>query len=162
MFMHSTTWNHSSPKEKWNFQDNWRRNELWTSWLYLTQKCINAKVHIILSLRRNAAASRYISKESCRNWLSLFSRYPTWWNMSRILWIQHKDMPRTRSFHSTPDNSWISATNWIDQPPADPSTIVMVMMKAKQISEASGHGYTVITFDQQLYRVAVNILGADH
>ena len=33
-----------------------------------------------------------------------------------------------------------------------------VMMKVQQISEASEQGNTVITLDQQLYRVTVNIM----
>lgn len=44
----------------------------------------------------------------------------------------------------------------IDKPPADAATM-SAMVKAQQISEAAGQIYTILTLDQQLYRVALNV-----
>lgn len=46
----------------------------------------------------------------------------------------------------------------IDKPPAEPGTIMVAMLKAKQLSESTGQEYVVFTADQQLYRIAVHIL----
>ena len=46
----------------------------------------------------------------------------------------------------------------IDKPPAGPSTVTTLLVKAKQITEAAGLRFTIITLDQQLYRVAVHIM----
>jgi hypothetical protein len=45
----------------------------------------------------------------------------------------------------------------IDKSPTDPDTIVSAMLKAKQVTEATGQQYIVFTADQQLYKVAVQI-----
>ncbi len=46
----------------------------------------------------------------------------------------------------------------IDRPPADPATIMGAMVKAKKLTEDLGQKYTILTADQQLYRVAVHVL----
>ena len=38
----------------------------------------------------------------------------------------------------------------IDKPPAHPSTVTTVLVKAKQITQAAGQRFTIITLDQQL------------
>ena len=45
----------------------------------------------------------------------------------------------------------------IDMPPAEYDTILTSMLQVKRLSEASGQPFTVLTFDQQLYRYAVEI-----
>ena len=45
----------------------------------------------------------------------------------------------------------------IDMPPDDYDTIITSMLQVKRLSEASGQPFTVLTFDQQLYRYAVEI-----
>ena len=42
-------------------------------------------------------------------------------------------------------------------PPAEYDTILTSMLQVKRLSEASGQTFTVLTFDQQLYRYAVEI-----
>ena len=42
-------------------------------------------------------------------------------------------------------------------PPAEYDTILTSMLQVKRLSEASGQPFTVLTFDQQLYRYAVEI-----
>ena len=46
----------------------------------------------------------------------------------------------------------------IDKPPADPSTMMTAMLKAERISNGIGQDFVVFTADQQLYRIALNIL----
>lgn len=46
----------------------------------------------------------------------------------------------------------------IDKPPADPSTIYQSLLKAQQITGSTGQEYVVYTADQQLYRVALNVV----
>ena len=46
----------------------------------------------------------------------------------------------------------------IDKPPTDAGTIMAAMVKAKEISEGAGQQYTILTLDQQLYRIALHIL----
>ena len=45
----------------------------------------------------------------------------------------------------------------IDMPPAEYDTALTSMLQVKRLSEAAGQPFTVITFDQQLYRYAVEI-----
>ena len=42
--------------------------------------------------------------------------------------------------------------------PADPATIMSDMLKARAVTETTGQEYVVFTADQQLYRVAVNVM----
>lgn len=60
--------------------------------------------------------------------------------------------------HSVSKRSNIVYLPLIDNPPADPRTIMTSMLKAKKVSEDAGQEYAVFTADQQLYKVAVNIL----
>ena len=46
----------------------------------------------------------------------------------------------------------------IDMPPAHAGTMMTAMVKAKQISEAANQRFTILTLDQQLYRVALHVL----
>jgi hypothetical protein len=46
----------------------------------------------------------------------------------------------------------------IDRAPADPSTIMTSMLKAKQVTENTGQEYVIFTADQQLYKIAVHVL----
>jgi len=46
----------------------------------------------------------------------------------------------------------------INQPPADPSTMMAAMLKAKAVTQHIGQEFVVFTADQQLYRVAVHIM----
>ena len=46
----------------------------------------------------------------------------------------------------------------IDLPPADASTMLTVLTKAQGIAEAVGQEYVVFTCDQQLYRIAVQVI----
>ena len=45
----------------------------------------------------------------------------------------------------------------IDMAPAEPTTMLTVMMEAQKLTNATGQVYTIFTNDQQLYRVFVNI-----
>lgn len=45
----------------------------------------------------------------------------------------------------------------IDMPPAEYDTVLTSMLQVKRLSEAAGQPFTVLTFDQQLYRYAVEI-----
>ncbi|MCP3888518.1 MAG: hypothetical protein GY702_06550, partial [Desulfobulbaceae bacterium] len=45
----------------------------------------------------------------------------------------------------------------IDSPPANPSTMVVCMLRAKKLTENTGQQYVILTLDQQLYRVALHI-----
>ncbi len=45
----------------------------------------------------------------------------------------------------------------IDKPPAASATMMTTMLRAKQISEAASQRYTILTLDQQLYRVALHV-----
>ena len=60
--------------------------------------------------------------------------------------------------HSLAPKTRIVYLPLIDKPPAEPSTVTTVLVKAKQITEAAGQGFTIITLDQQLYRVAVHVM----
>ena len=42
--------------------------------------------------------------------------------------------------------------------PSDPSTIMTAMIEARRITKHTGQSMTVFTSDQQLYRVAVNVV----
>lgn len=46
----------------------------------------------------------------------------------------------------------------IDKPPADPDTMMTVMVKAQQVSDSVGQEYVVFTADQQLYRIALHVI----
>ena len=46
----------------------------------------------------------------------------------------------------------------IDKPPAHAATMMTAMVKSKQISEAANQRSTILTLDQQLYRVALHVL----
>ena len=46
----------------------------------------------------------------------------------------------------------------IDKPPAHAATMMTAMVKSKQISEAANQRFTILTLDQQLYRVALHVL----
>ena len=50
----------------------------------------------------------------------------------------------------------------IDQPPADPSTMMAAMLKAKSVTHKTGQEFVDFTADQQLYRVAVHIMWENH
>ena len=60
--------------------------------------------------------------------------------------------------HSLAPKTRIVYLPLIDKHPAEPSTVTTVLVKAKQITEAAGQGFTIITLDQQLYRVAVHVM----
>ncbi|KAG1656584.1 hypothetical protein GQR58_023837 [Nymphon striatum] len=45
----------------------------------------------------------------------------------------------------------------IDMAPADPSTMMLAMLKAQKISQEINQDYVVFTCDQQLYRVALHV-----
>ena len=45
----------------------------------------------------------------------------------------------------------------IDMPPAEYDTMLTSMLQMKRLSEAAGQPFTIFTFDQQLYRYAVEI-----
>ncbi len=45
----------------------------------------------------------------------------------------------------------------IDMPPAEYDTVLTSMLQVKRLSELAGQPFTVLTFDQQLYRYAVEI-----
>lgn len=47
----------------------------------------------------------------------------------------------------------------IDKPPAEPSTMYTAMVKAKMITEKTGHKFAVLTADMQLYKVASTLHG---
>ena len=46
----------------------------------------------------------------------------------------------------------------IDMVPSDPSTIMTAMIEARRITKNTGQSMTLFTADQQLYRVAVNVV----
>ncbi len=46
----------------------------------------------------------------------------------------------------------------MDRPPADHSTMLTAMLKAKRITQAAGQTYVLLTADQQLTKIAVDIL----
>ncbi len=45
-----------------------------------------------------------------------------------------------------------------DMVTSDPSTIMTAMIEARRITKNTGQSMTVFTADQQLYRVAVNVV----
>ena len=49
----------------------------------------------------------------------------------------------------------------IDKTPSDPSTILTVMHEAKRITVQAGQEFTVFTLDQQLYKVALDVIWSD-
>ena len=51
-------------------------------------------------------------------------------------------------------------TPLLDRAPSDPSTMLTTMAEAARISHEAGQSVTVFTADQQLYRVALDILWA--
>ena len=46
----------------------------------------------------------------------------------------------------------------IDLPPADPSTMLTALVKAQKISLDVGQRYVLFTCDQQLYRIALQVM----
>ncbi len=46
----------------------------------------------------------------------------------------------------------------IDMPPADPDTMMTALVEAQRITAQTGQEYTVFTCDQQLYRVALDVM----
>ena len=48
-------------------------------------------------------------------------------------------------------------TPLIDAKPTDPSTILTALMEAVTLTEETGQKYTIITFDQQLYKILIDI-----
>ena len=49
-------------------------------------------------------------------------------------------------------------TPLIDMVPSDPSTIITAMIEARRITKHTGQSMTVFNADQQMYRVAVNVV----
>ena len=49
----------------------------------------------------------------------------------------------------------------IDKTPSDPSTILTVMHEAERITVQSGQEFIVFTLDQQLYKVALDVIWSD-
>ena len=49
----------------------------------------------------------------------------------------------------------------IDKTPSDPSTILTVMHEAERITVQAGQEFTVFTLDQQLYKVALDVIWSD-
>ena len=60
--------------------------------------------------------------------------------------------------HSVQPKTRVVYLPMINQPPADPSTMMAAMLRAKSVTENTGQKFVVITADQQLYRVAVHIM----
>ena len=60
--------------------------------------------------------------------------------------------------HSVQPKTRVVYLPMINQPPADPSTMMAAMLRAKSVTENTGQEFVVITADQQLYRVAVHIM----
>ena len=58
--------------------------------------------------------------------------------------------------HSLKSKTTVAYLPLIDRPPADTSTMMTAMLKAKRISRSIGQEYVVFTADQQLYRVALH------
>lgn len=46
----------------------------------------------------------------------------------------------------------------IDKTPTDPATIMSALLKAREVTEATGQEFVVFTADQQLYRIAVHVI----
>ena len=61
----------------------------------------------------------------------------------------HSLQPKTKKVYIMPLN---------DLPSADASTMLTVLTKAQGIAEAVGQEYVVFTCDQQLYRIAVQVI----
>ena len=49
-------------------------------------------------------------------------------------------------------------TPLIDLVPADPSTILTAVSETIKLTEETGQKYTIITFDQQLYKILVDLI----
>ena len=60
--------------------------------------------------------------------------------------------------HSIKPKTCVVYLPMINQPPADPSTMMAAMLKAKSVTHKTGQEFVVFTADQQLYRVAVHIM----
>ena len=60
---------------------------------------------------------------------------------------QSQSIPTTRMY-----------TPLIDLVPADPSTILTAVSEAIKLTEETGQKYTIITFDQQLYKILVDLI----
>ena len=60
--------------------------------------------------------------------------------------------------HSLKPGTPVAYSPLIDMVPSDPSTIMTAMIGARRITKHTGQSMTVFTADQQLYRVAVNVV----
>ena len=49
----------------------------------------------------------------------------------------------------------------LDQKPSDHSTVLTVMKEAERITGQAGQKFTVFTLDQQLYKVAIDVIWSD-
>ena len=49
----------------------------------------------------------------------------------------------------------------IDQTTSDPSTVLTVMKETEEITVQAGQKFTVFTLDQQLYKVALDVIWSD-
>ena len=60
--------------------------------------------------------------------------------------------------HSLKPGTSVAYSPLIDMVPSDPTTIMTAMFEARRITKQTGQSITVFTADQQLYRVAVNVV----
>ena len=67
---------------------------------------------------------------------------------------------RESGFSSKPKTK-VTFLPLIDQTPSDPSTVLTVMKDAEKITVQAGKKFTVFTLDQQLYKVALDVIWSD-
>ena len=67
---------------------------------------------------------------------------------------------RESGFSSKPKTK-VTFLPLIDQTPSDPSTVLTVMKEAEKITVQAGQKFTVFTLDQQLYKVALDVIWSD-
>ena len=60
--------------------------------------------------------------------------------------------------HSLKPGTSVAYSPMIDMVPSNPSTIMTAMIEARRITKLAGQSTTVFNADQQLYRVAVNVM----
>ncbi len=65
------------------------------------------------------------------------------------------------SGQQTQSKSGLVYTPFLDMPPAEPDTMKTAMVEAQRLSELTGQKLTVLTTDQQLYAVCVNVTWID-